>query len=120
MTSKARLFLREALVILATLLMSVQALAQSGKLTVEGTVLDDMGEPMIGAGVMLKNTVIGTITDIDGRYSITVDAIGGGGVLIFSSLGFDDVARVNQSGRGSGCWLRHPETCVRSWFNRNR
>ena len=91
MTSKARLFLREALVILATLLLSVQALAQSGKLTVEGTVLDDMGEPMIGAGVMLKNTVIGTITDIDGRYSITVDAIGGGGVLIFSSLGFDDV-----------------------------
>lgn len=92
MTSKTSLFLRGVAVSLTALLLSVSAaFAQSGKITVEGTVLDDMGEPMIGAGVMLKNTVIGTITDLDGRYSITVDAIGGGGVLIFSSLGFDDV-----------------------------
>ena len=68
MTSKTRLFLREVVVSITALLLSVSAaFAQSGKLTVEGTVLDDMGEPMIGAGVMLKNTVIGTITDLDGR-----------------------------------------------------
>ena len=61
-----------------------------GKLVVEGTVLDETGEPMIGAGVLVKNTVIGVITDLDGHYTITVDAAGGGGILVFSSLGYED------------------------------
>jgi len=74
----------------ALLLLPVKAFAQSGKLTVEGTVLDELGEPMIGAGVLLKNTVTGVITDLDGHYSITLDAAGGGGILVFSSLGYDD------------------------------
>ena len=75
--------------VLATLCALPSARAQ-GKLVVEGTVLDETGEPMIGAGVLVKNTVIGVITDLDGHYSITLDAAGGGGVLVFSSLGYDD------------------------------
>ena len=59
-----------------------------GKLTVTGTVIDDLGEPMIGVGVFVKNTVTGTVTDLDGHYSLTIDALGGGGVLVFSSLGY--------------------------------
>ena len=66
------------------------AFAQSGKLTVTGNVVDELGDPMIAAGVLLKNTVIGVVTDLDGNYSITVDAAGGGGVLVFSSLGYED------------------------------
>ena len=70
---------------------SPEASAQEGgKLTITGVVTDELGEPMIGAGVLVKNTVNGAITNLDGEYSITVDAIGGGGVLIFSSIGYAD------------------------------
>ena len=70
---------------------SQEASAQDkGKLTVTGVVIDELGEPMIGAGVLVKNTVTGVTTNLDGEYSITVDAIGGGGVLIFSSIGYAD------------------------------
>jgi len=76
-------------VMTATLCAAPDAFAQ-GKLTIEGTVIDELGEPMIGAGVLVKNTVVGVITDLDGHYTITVDAAGGGGILVFSSLGYDD------------------------------
>ena len=77
----------------AVLSLSVFALPEAfaqGKLTISGTVIDELGEPMIGAGVLVKNTVTGVITDLDGQYTITVDAAGGGGILVFSSLGYDD------------------------------
>jgi TonB-linked SusC/RagA family outer membrane protein len=44
---------------------------QQGK-RITGTVLDEKGEPVIGANVMEKGTSNGTITDIDGKFSITV------------------------------------------------
>ena len=40
--------------------------------TVTGTVLDDMGEPAIGATVKVPGTGIGTMTDMDGNYSLKV------------------------------------------------
>ena len=57
---------------------------RSGKVT--GVVTDGNGEPLIGAGVMLKGTKIGTTTDIDGRFSINVK--GDGGVLEVSYINF--------------------------------
>ena len=91
MKSKILSFLLNVAIAVSAIVASAPGvLAQSGKLTVEGTVLDELGEPMIGAGVLVKNTVIGVITDLDGHYSITVDAAGGGGILVFSSLGYDD------------------------------
>ena len=69
---------------------ATDACAQEDRITVTGVVTDELGEPMIGAGVLVKNTVHGVITDLDGRYSITVDALGGGGILVFSSLGYDE------------------------------
>ena len=90
MKSKFKAFLIGVIALSAAIASMPEALAQSGKLTVEGTVIDELGEPMIGAGVLVKNTVIGVITDLDGHYSITVDAAAGGGVLVFSSLGYDD------------------------------
>ena len=38
--------------------------------TIQGIVADDKGEPVIGASVQIKGEGSGTITDIDGRYSI--------------------------------------------------
>lgn len=90
MTTKNKAFIRTVVAALLLAVSSLQSAFAQGKITVTGTVIDDLGEPMIGAGVLVKNTVIGTITDLDGNYSITVDAAGGGGILVFSSLGFDD------------------------------
>lgn len=69
-------------------LMQTPDASAQGKITVSGVVVDETGEPMIGAGVLLKNTVIGVSTNFDGEYSLTIDAAGGGGVLVFSSIGY--------------------------------
>ena len=55
-------------------------------ITVKGTVKDHTGEPVIGAGVVVKGTTRGTSTDIDGNYSISCarDA-----VLEFSFIGME-------------------------------
>ena len=50
------------------LLASVAASAQEK--TVSGTVTDALGDPLIGATVLVQGTSNGVITDIDGRYSI--------------------------------------------------
>ncbi len=39
--------------------------------SVSGTVIDETGEPVIGATVMVKGTKNGTATDIDGKYALT-------------------------------------------------
>jgi len=45
--------------------------AQSGSITVKGVVKDVQGEPVIGASVVVKGTTTGSMTDLDGRYSVT-------------------------------------------------
>ena len=52
---------------------------------ISGKVTDETGEPVIGAGVMVKGTTVGTITDIDGFYSIKASA---GQIIEFSSIGY--------------------------------
>lgn len=69
--------------ILLMLLCCMTAVAQ--QLTVNGIVVDSNGEPVIGASVVLKgNNSIGTITDIDGNFTLSVpnDA-----VLVVSFVG---------------------------------
>lgn len=41
---------------------------------IQGHILDEYGEPLIGANVLIKGTLIGAATDIDGYYSITLPA----------------------------------------------
>ncbi|MDA9202002.1 TonB-dependent receptor [Flavobacteriaceae bacterium] len=53
--------------------------------TVSGVVSDENG-PLPGVNIVLKGTSIGTTTDFDGNYSISVD--GPDSVLIFSYIGF--------------------------------
>lgn len=40
------------------------------KIEITGRVLDDSGEPVIGANILLKGTSIGTVSDIDGNFKI--------------------------------------------------
>jgi len=51
---------------------------------ITGTVLDSYGEAITGGTVKLKNTTTATITDLDGKYRISVPS---DGVLVFSYLG---------------------------------
>ena len=53
---------------------------------VSGIVLDEEGEPLIGCSVMVVGTGLGTVTDIDGRYSIALPR--GKDQLKFSYVGF--------------------------------
>jgi len=62
---------------------------------VSGTLIGDDGEPLIGVNVLVKGTTIGTITDIDGSYSIDAKD---GDVLVYSYVGFQDQEVVVGSG----------------------
>lgn len=57
---------------------------QSAKLY--GTVIDETGLPVIGASVMVKGTTNGTITDVDGKFELTV---GNNDVLSVSYIGYE-------------------------------
>ena len=45
---------------------------QAGTVTVKGTVVDAKGEPLIGVSILEKGTNNGTITDIDGNFTLSV------------------------------------------------
>ena len=64
--------LRLALLLIGCLMTTLGAFAQNK--TVTGTVLDSTGESIIGANVMVKGTTSGTITDVDGNFSLSVPA----------------------------------------------
>jgi TonB-linked SusC/RagA family outer membrane protein len=58
------------------------------KRMVSGTVTDATNnEPIPGVNVLLKSTTIGTITDIDGNY--TIELADNNGTLVFSSIGYE-------------------------------
>jgi hypothetical protein len=67
------------------------------ELTVSGTVRSDAGEALPGVNVLIKGTTIGTTTDAEGRYSITVPD--GSTILVFSFIGYvtQEIAIGNQS-----------------------
>lgn len=57
------------------------------KRTVSGIVTDSKNEPLIGVNVTIKNaSTTGTITDIDGKYSLEIPS--GNSVLVFSGKGY--------------------------------
>ncbi len=64
---------------------------------VKGKITDFSGDPVMGAGVLVRGSHIGTVSDMDGNYSIEVSA---GDTLSFSSLGYESVDIV--VGKSSG------------------
>ena len=53
--------------------------------TVSETVVDEQGVPLLGVNVSVSGTTTGTITDIDGKFTLEVPA---GAQLTFSYIGF--------------------------------
>ncbi len=60
-------------------------LQQQGKVTIKGTVTDQYGEPIIGANILEKGTTNGSITDLDGKFTITLSK---GSVLQVTYIGY--------------------------------
>ena len=54
--------------------------------TVTGNVKDNAGEPIVGASVLIKGTSTGTVTDINGNF--TIQKANPSDVLVISSIGF--------------------------------
>ena len=86
---------KQILFILAFLLTAgLWSASAQDKFQVRGTVLDENGESIIGAGVMEKGTTNGAITDIDGKYVLTVSSANA--VLEVSFIGYTtETAPVN-------------------------
>ncbi len=61
------------LVVFITQLFIGPAVMAQNKIAVTGKVSDESGELMIGVNVIVKNTTIGTVTNIDGVYSLSVN-----------------------------------------------
>jgi TonB-linked SusC/RagA family outer membrane protein len=82
--------------LIATLVLAVMvahfAIAQ---VNIRGTVKSNLGETLPGVNIFVKNTSIGTVTDIDGKYELSAPA---DAVLTFSFIGYQ-VADVSVSGR---------------------
>lgn len=55
--------------------------------TISGTVTDNTNEPLIGASILIQGTTSGTVTDIDGKFSLAVPA--NAEILVVSYTGFE-------------------------------
>ena len=77
-------------VIVAMALITAQTVFAQSKLTVRGTVADINGEPLIGVTVIEQGTSNGVMTDVDGKYTISVSKSGS---LLFDFMGFKQVVK---------------------------
>lgn len=81
---KNKLLIRVAAVMFPLLFFSLWTFGQA--VTVQGTVVDGDNEPLIGANVVVKGSTTGTITDINGKYTLSVPSAND--VLVFSFIGY--------------------------------
>jgi len=78
------LFRKLCLALVAVLIVSAAWAQQS----ITGTVVDEEGQPLPGVAVVLQGTTTGTVTNVDGEYTITAPA---DGALQFSFVGMTTV-----------------------------
>jgi len=72
--------------LLLMLLFLASTVIYAQRTTITGTVSDEKGSPLTGATVQVKGTNMGTITDVNGKYSIEVP--GSNSILVFSFVGY--------------------------------
>jgi Ca-activated chloride channel family protein len=81
--------MKNCLKIFGIMILAAIVIAFTESRTITGKVLDNQGQPIPGVNVMVKGTVNGTITDINGVYKITVEQEDK--VIVFSFIGFSTV-----------------------------
>src|SRR5688500_8669692 len=77
--------MRNFLLLVGFFLSSI-CLAQAQRV-VTGTVTDNNGDPLIGASVLVVGTTVGTVTDFNGAYTLTVPE--GSNTIQFSYTGYE-------------------------------
>ena len=84
--------LRHSRMVAASMLMSfcMTGAVFAQKAVIKGNVVDENGEPIIGANILVKGSTNGTITDINGNYSLEVENAKGA-VLQISYIGYNSV-----------------------------
>ena len=71
--------------------LSLIALTVHAQINVSGIVVDGRGDPLIGVNIIEEGTTNGTISDLDGSYSLTA---GADAVLVFSFTGMKTVNEI--------------------------
>lgn len=75
--------------ILMSMMLSMVCLAMSAQsIVASGTIVDETGMGVIGATVMEKSTANGTVTDMDGHFSLNVSR---GATLVISYIGYQTI-----------------------------
>lgn len=78
--------MKKRVTLLIALLLTSISYIYAQQLTITGTVIDkSLGDPVIGASVLVEGTTNGTVTDIDGKFSINASK---GNVLNISYIGY--------------------------------
>ncbi|MEO1054520.1 MAG: carboxypeptidase-like regulatory domain-containing protein, partial [Bacteroidota bacterium] len=88
--------IKPLVIVILCLLVLAPAVEGQDRKTVTGKVTDTKGESLPGVSVFIKNTTDGTITDIDGNFSLQVES---GKVLVFQMVGMEtvEIAVTNQT-----------------------
>lgn len=81
-------------IVLCTFALMAGTLVNAQTRTIKGTVTDMSGETVIGASISIPGSTIGTLSDVNGKYSMSVptDAT----TLKFSFVGFETVTEKNK------------------------
>ncbi|MGL5228153.1 MAG: carboxypeptidase-like regulatory domain-containing protein, partial [Bacteroidales bacterium] len=80
------LYANEGVDALSTVRMKAEmAVASSSDVKIKGNVKDETGEPLIGVSVTVQGATIGTVTDYDGNFELSVPA---NSQLVFSYIGY--------------------------------
>ena len=88
------MFRKHLVLALAGLFLALGMNAQN--ITVKGSVKDSAGDPVIGAGVVIKGTTQGVSTDLDGNFAISCAP---NATLVFSTIGLE-TQEIAVNGRG--------------------
>lgn len=82
--------MKQRLIMLFLLFMGICGMAKAQDITVTGQVIDNSGMPLMMVNVLEVGTVNGTVTDLDGNYTITVPL---GATLEYSFIGYASVKK---------------------------
>ena len=74
---------KNKIIILTLSIFFISASLMSQTITVNGTVTDDLNQTLPGVNIVVKGTIQGTVTDMDGNFIVTAQR---GDILIFKFI----------------------------------
>ena len=86
-------FLQRTLFLMVCIVFASSMEAQN---SIKGKVVDNQNEPIVGASVVIKGTTSGSVTDIDGNYTLKAKP---GDVITFSYVGFKSESKTVKGNR---------------------